>query len=69
MVLAGGTHWKDDKKLWLDEVVAYDPEGDKWENLTPLPRPLAYDASASQDGVFYFGVGPGRKAQNGPAIG
>ena len=27
LVLAGGTDWKDDKKLWLDEVVAYDPQG------------------------------------------
>jgi len=26
LILAGGTHWRDDKKLWLDEVVAYDPE-------------------------------------------
>jgi hypothetical protein len=41
LVVAGGTHWKDDKKLWLDEVVAYDAAGDKWETLTPLPKPLA----------------------------
>ena len=60
LILAGGTHWKDDKKLWLDEVVAYDPERDKWENLTPLPKPLAYGASANKDGVFYLvgGAGP-----------
>jgi hypothetical protein len=60
LVLAGGTHWKDDKKLWLDEVVAYDPAGDKWETLTPLPKPLAYGASAAREGVFYFvgGAGP-----------
>jgi N-acetylneuraminic acid mutarotase len=60
LVLAGGTHWKDDKKLWLDDVVAYDPAGGQWETLTPLPRPLAYGASAAQDGVFYFvgGAGP-----------
>jgi len=60
LILAGGTHCKDDKKLWLDEVVAYDPERDKWENLTPLPKPLAYGASAHKDGDFYFvgGAGP-----------
>jgi len=67
LILAGGTHWKDDKKLWLDEVVAYDPEEDKWEILTPLPKPLAYGASASQDGIFYFvgGAGPERPERAG----
>ncbi len=27
LILAGGTHWKDGQKLWLDETVAYDPQG------------------------------------------
>lgn len=60
LILAGGTHWKDDKKVWLDEVVAYDPGRDRWEILTPLPKPLAYGASTVHDGVFYFvgGAGP-----------
>jgi N-acetylneuraminic acid mutarotase len=60
LILAGGTHWKDDKKLWLDEVVAYDPQADKWGTLTPLPKPLAYGASVAHEGAFYFvgGAGP-----------
>ncbi len=60
LILAGGTYWKDDKKLWLDETVAYHPQADRWESLPPLPKPLAYAASASDGHAFYFlgGAGP-----------
>ena len=60
LLLAGGTHWKDDKKLWTDEVVAYDPNRDQWEMFPPLPKALAYGASAADEGAFYFlgGAGP-----------
>ena len=67
LILAGGTHWKNDKKLWLDEVVAYDPHHDAWESLPPLPRPLAYGASATQGETFYFlgGTGPEKPERAG----
>lgn len=60
LVLAGGTYWKDNQKLWLDEVVAYDPSRDTWEKLPPLPRLLAYGASATFQETFYVlgGAGP-----------
>ena len=60
LILTGGTHWKDGNKLWLDETVAYDPRADRWESLPPLPKPLAYAASASDGHTFYFlgGAGP-----------
>jgi N-acetylneuraminic acid mutarotase len=60
LVLAGGTYWKSGKKLWLDEVVAYRPPANRWEMLSPLPKPLAYGAAATHDGAFYYvgGAGP-----------
>jgi N-acetylneuraminic acid mutarotase len=60
LILAGGTHWKDGEKLWMDETIAYDPRADRWESLPPLPKPLAYAASASDGIAFYFlgGAGP-----------
>ena len=60
LILAGGTHWKNGEKLWLDETVGYRPEDDRWESLPPLPKPLAYAASASDEDSFYFlgGAGP-----------
>ena len=67
LLLAGGTHWKDDKKLWTDEVVAYDPRLDQWEALSPLPKALAYGATASVDKAFYFlgGAGPEKTERAG----
>ncbi len=67
LLLAGGTHWKDDKKLWTDEVVAYDPDRDQWEMFPPLPKALAYGASAADEGAFYFlgGAGPEKAERAG----
>ena len=67
LLLAGGTHWKDDKKLWTDEVVAYDPNRDEWETFPPLPKALAYGASASDEAAFYFlgGAGPEKSERAG----
>lgn len=60
LLLAGGTYWNNDKKLWTDEVTAYDPDRDRWEILPPLPKALAYGASAADGDAFYFlgGSGP-----------
>ena len=67
LLLAGGTHWKDNQKLWTDEVVAYDPVRDHWESFPPLPKPLAYGASAADEDVFYFlgGAGPEKPERAG----
>ena len=67
LLLAGGTHWKDDKKLWTDEVVAYDPDRDQWEMFPPLPKALAYGASAADEEAFYFlgGAGPEKAERAG----
>ncbi len=60
LLLAGGTHWKDDTKLWTNAVVAYDPTRDQWQVFPPLPKALAYGASAVDEAAFYFlgGAGP-----------
>jgi N-acetylneuraminic acid mutarotase len=67
LLLAGGTHWKDDKKTWTDEVVAYDPDRDQWKPLPSLPKALAYAASAVDEEAFYVlgGVGPTRSERTG----
>jgi N-acetylneuraminic acid mutarotase len=67
LLLAGGTHWKDDKKLWTDEVVANDPSRDQWETFRPLPKALAYGASATDEAAFYLlgGAGPERPERAG----
>jgi N-acetylneuraminic acid mutarotase len=67
LLLAGGTHWKDEKKLWLDEVVAYDPNRDQWETFPALPKALAYGASAADEEAFYFlgGAGPEKPERAG----
>jgi len=67
LLLAGGTYWKDDKKLWTDEVVAYDPGHDRWDALPSLPKALAYGASAADEEAFYFlgGAGPEQSERAG----
>jgi N-acetylneuraminic acid mutarotase len=67
LLLAGGTYWKDNKKLWTDEVVAYDPTRDQWETIPSLPKALAYGASAVDEAAFYFlgGAGPEKSERAG----
>jgi N-acetylneuraminic acid mutarotase len=54
LLLAGGTYWKDKKKHWTDKVSFYDPKLNKWTELKPLPRPLAYGSMVDADGSLYL---------------
>ena len=45
-VVAGGAYWKDGKKCYNSETIAYSPATGKWIRLPHLPRPGAYGASA-----------------------
>jgi len=45
-VVAGGAYWKDGKKCYNSETIAYSPQTGKWIRLPHLPRPGAYGASA-----------------------
>lgn len=54
LLLAGGTYWKDKKKIWTDRVSFYDPRRGHWEEWAPLPRPLAYGVMALAAGRLYL---------------
>jgi hypothetical protein len=56
IVIAGGTTWKDDVKVWLDDVWAYDAASNQWKAAGKLPNPLAYGVVAEvQDGLLVAG--------------
>jgi N-acetylneuraminic acid mutarotase len=45
--IAGGSYWKDGKKLWTEESSLYDPKKETWSKLGPIPRAIGYGATAS----------------------
>lgn len=59
LVLAGGTHWEGKRKLWSDRVSFYEPAARKWNEWTPLPKPLAYGVMARAGDALYLigGIG------------
>lgn len=44
IVVAGGTHWRDSTKLYLNTVQLYDTVANRWSLGPSLPYPLAYGA-------------------------
>ncbi len=42
IVYAGGTTWREGKKIWLSVSRVYDPERDVWLDGPALPEPVAY---------------------------
>lgn len=44
--LAGGSYWKDGKKLWTNEASFYDPKLNKWSAGKPLPKAFGYGVTA-----------------------
>lgn len=42
--VAGGTHWVDGRKVWVDLCHRFDPDRGAWSELPPVPR-LAGDAA------------------------
>jgi N-acetylneuraminic acid mutarotase len=45
--LAGGSYWKDGKKLWTDQANFYDPRTGKWSALKPIPKAFGYGVTAA----------------------
>ncbi|MFB3904762.1 MAG: Kelch repeat-containing protein [Acidobacteriota bacterium] len=54
LVLAGGTFWRDGKKLWTDDVSSFDPKLNRWSGMKPLPRPIAYGSLVELGGSLYL---------------
>jgi N-acetylneuraminic acid mutarotase len=61
-VVAGGTTWDGDTKLWLKDVQIYAPTQNTWRSGPALPVPLAYAPFVSSaDGLEIFGGTDGRQ--------
>jgi N-acetylneuraminic acid mutarotase len=53
VIVAGGTHWADGKKYWVDRCDRLDPISGRWESLPPLPRPVGDGATAVVGDLFH----------------
>ena len=54
--LAGGSYWKDGKKLWTNETSFYNPKTQTWSTLKPIPKAVGYGATAKiGKDLFLFG--------------
>ncbi len=52
--IAGGSYWKDDKKLWTNESSLFDPKSGKWSTGEPIPKAFGYGVTANIDGEIYI---------------
>ncbi|MGD9562429.1 MAG: Kelch repeat-containing protein [Pyrinomonadaceae bacterium] len=52
--LAGGSYWKDGKKLWTAETSFYNPQTGKWSRMKPLPKAFGYGVTAVIGGDIYL---------------
>lgn len=58
--LAGGSYWKDGKKLWTDETSFYNPKTKNWTKLNPIPKAFGYGATAQiGKDLYLFGGADG----------
>src|SRR5712671_4504145 len=62
LIVAGGTAWDGDTKLWLKDVQIYAPRQNVWRSGPALPVPLAYGPFVHPaDGLEIFGGTDGRQ--------
>jgi N-acetylneuraminic acid mutarotase len=66
LILAGGSYWTNDQKVWIDQVVAFDCAAGYWRSLPSLPRPLANGAGTVWGNGFFClgGTRPGAVLQD-----
>jgi serine/threonine-protein kinase PknK len=62
LLAAGGTLWKQDRKLWSTRCDFFDPRTNTWRTGPPLPAPRADSAVIETAGEFLFigGTSDGR---------
>lgn len=54
--IAGGSYWKEGKKLWTAETSFYDPRTGRWSTLDPIPKTFGYGVTAVIEGdIFLLG--------------
>ncbi len=59
LVVAGGTTWRGEEKLWLDGVWAFDPARRAWRAAGRLPTAVAYPAVGYDGRALWFAGGSG----------
>lgn len=52
--LAGGSYWKNGKKLWTDEASFYNPKTKIWSRSQPIPKAFGYGATANVGKDLYL---------------
>jgi N-acetylneuraminic acid mutarotase len=61
LIVAGGTAWNADVKLWLKDVQVYTPQSNTWRRGPDLPVPLAYGPFiTAPEGLEIFGGSDGK---------
>jgi len=54
LLMAGGTAWEGDTKLWLDQIWSYDSASDTWQKAGRLPAAVAYPGSGYNRNALWF---------------
>ncbi len=57
ILLGGGITWKNETKIWLDQIWRFDAKKSTWAEAGKLPQPLAYAAFAQSKNHLYFSGG------------
>ena len=55
VLVAGGSHWESDKKVFSDRCDLFDPRANLWSQVAPLPTPRSDAACATTDSVHILG--------------
>jgi N-acetylneuraminic acid mutarotase len=62
LVVAGGITWKNDTKIWSDQIWRFDTKKSTWSEVGKLPHPLAYPACGqTADEIYFAGGSDGKK--------
>jgi N-acetylneuraminic acid mutarotase len=57
VIVAGGTNWKDDAKLWVAESYILNADSKAWKKFKKLPWKYAYGAGGCYNGYFIISGG------------
>jgi|GEM_PF-2616143 len=56
VLVAGGTLWDDDRKVWRDAVLTLGPDDQSWRKVGSIPQPLGYAGFVGgDDGIWLLG--------------
>lgn len=65
IIVAGGTTWEGNRKVFLDRAWQFDPAGGTWSDLGTLPRPYAFgEFSALHNRLILVGGTDGRTTRS-----